>query len=461
MASRTEVEEIQAGRTLAAEVGPMARLAGPVVLAELGWMAMGLVDVAMVGRLGAEAIGAVGLGNHLFMGVTILGIGMLLGLDTVVSQAFGAKHPEVCHRALTHGSLLALLLAPPLMGAIWAGSHQLGGWGIDARVAARTIPYVDVVIWSVPPLLLGTASRRYLQGMNLVRPAMVSLLAANAVNLAGNWMLVYGHLGAPRLGVVGSGWATLLARWVMAAIVMGAALRRDRREATGRRPGSGRFDGALLGRLLALGGPAACQLGIEVGAFATASVLAGRLGAAALAAHEVALNVCSLAFMVPLGISSAGAVRVGQALGRGDPRAAGRAGWVALALGASFMAVSSSAFLLIPRAIFGTFTGEPAVLALGVPLLLIAAIFQLFDGVQVVAGGLLRGAGDTRTPMLANAVAYWVLGLPIAAGLAFWGDLGVIGLWIGLCTGLIVVSSLLLLAWARAVRELARDRPSA
>ncbi len=435
----------------------MLRLAGPVVLAELGWMVMGLVDVAMVGRLGPEAIGAVGLGNVLFMSGTILGIGMLLGLDTVVSQAFGAREPEVCHRAWTHGLALAVALSAPLMLAVGFGVRRLGACGVDPSVASRTIPYVDVVVWSVPLLLVGTAARRYLQGMNLVRPAMVSLLVANVVNLLGNWLLVYGHWGLPALGVVGSGWATLLARGVMAAILVVAAWRRDRQEAPPRAKGTRRFDGALLAKLLGLGGSAAAQLGIEVGAFATATVMAGRLGSSALAAHEVALNVCSLTFMVPLGISSAGAVRVGQALGRGDPEAAGRAGWTALAMGAVFMAGAALTFLLIPRLIFGGFTDDAQVLAIGVPLLLVAAAFQMFDGVQVVAGGILRGAGDTRTPMLANAVAYWIVGLPVAAYLAFRGDRGVVGLWIGLCLGLISVSSLLTWAWVRTVRRMARD----
>ncbi len=437
----------------AAEVGPTVRLAWPVVVAELGWMAMGLVDILMVGHLGAEAIGAVGLGNALFMGVTIGGIGLLFGLDTVVSQAFGAGRIDRCHRALVQGVYVALALSPPLMVAVRMGGGRLGGWGVDPGVARTAAPYLAAVSWSVPALLLHTACRRYLQALGATRPVMASLFAANAVNLAANWVLVYGHLGVRALGVEGSGWATTLARCGMALMLAGAVPRHDRGGATGLTRTPLGPDWALLRSLLALGGPAAGQLILEVGVFAAATVLAGRLGAVALAAHEVALNVCGLMFMVPLGISAAGAVRVGQAMGRGDPGGPARAGWAALGLGMAFTTGSALVLTLLPRAILGAFTGESAVIAIGVPLLGLAAMFQLFDGLQVVATGVLRGAGDTRTPMVVGLAAHWAIGLPIAVFLAFPAGRGLFGLWIGLSTGLIVAGLVLLAVWTRWARS--------
>jgi MATE family multidrug resistance protein len=272
------------------------------------------------------------------------------------------------------------------------------------------------------------------------------------VNAAANWVLVYGNLGVRPLGVAGSGWATVLARVCMAAIPVAAVLIHDRRCRTGLLQTPVRPDWGLLRDLLKLGWPAAGQLVLEIGVFGVATVLAGRLGAVALAAHEIALNVCGLTFMVPLGVSSAGAVRVGQALGRGDSRAASRAGGTALLLGVGFMAASALALLLVPRAIFGAFTGDDAVVTIGTPLLFVAAMFQLFDGLQVVTTGILRGAGDTRTAMAFNIVAHWGLGLPIAAGLAFGAGWGVVGLWLGLCVGLIVLGLALLVAWIAKVR---------
>jgi MATE family multidrug resistance protein len=243
----------------------------------------------------------------------------------------------------------------------------------------------------------------------------------------------------------------------MAAIAVAAVLIDDRRGASGRFRRSLRPDGPMLRELLSLGWPAAGQLVLEIGVFGVATLMAGRLGTVALAAHEIAMNICGLTFMVPLGVSSAGAVRVGHALGRGDPRAAGRAGAAALFLGVGFMAVSALAFLIVPRAILGAFTGDSAVLAVGTSLLLVAAWFQLFDGLQVVTTGILRGAGDTRTAMVFNIGAHWGLGLPIAAGLGFGADWGVVGIWIGLCAGLIVLGVALLAAWLVRVRALVSD----
>ena len=445
---------------MVAEIGPMLKLAGPVILAELGWMAMGLVDIIMVGRLGPAAIGAIGIGNVLFIGVVIVGVGLLLGLDTVVAQAFGAGQIDRCHRALVQGIYLALLLSPPLMGVIAFGGRWLGALGVDPTVVPMAMAFLDTVVWSVPPLLLHTACRRYLQAMNVVRPLMVALIVANVVNVAANWALVYGHLGFGPLGVVGSGWSTVLARVCMTAITAAAVLSHDRTHRTGLLRTSMAPDRGLVRELLRLGWPAASQLVLEIGVFGVATVLAGRLGSVALAAHEIALNVCGLIFMVPLGVSTAGAVRVGQAIGRGDRRAAGRAGGTALLLGVGFMTLSATALLLVPGAIFGTFTDDSAVLAVGTPLLFVAAMFQLFDGLQVVSTGILRGAGDTRTAMACNVVAHWGVGLPIGAGLAFGAGWGVVGLWLGLCTGLIVLGLTLLSIWIARVRaSLATAQP--
>jgi multidrug resistance protein, MATE family len=437
---------------LKTEVGPMLRLGGPVVLAELGWMAMGLVDLVMVGRLGAEAIGAVGIGNILYMAICIVGYGLLLGLDPVISQAFGAKRIELCHRALVQGIYLALALSPPLIAVILISAGRLRAWGVDSAVVPAAVAYLGVNAWSLPFLLLHTAFRRYLQGMNVVKPIAVSLIVANLVNVVGNWLLVYGHLGAPALGVVGSAWSTFLARGTMASILAAAVLLQDRKMRTGLLRTSLRPDWPLLRRLLVLGWPASGQLTLEIGVFAVATVLAGRLGVVALAAHEIVLNVCSLTFMVPLGVSAAGTVRVGQALGREDPAAAARAGWTALSLGASFMACSSLVLLLWPRAIFGTFTADAAVLSAGIPLLFLAALFQLFDGLQVISTGLLRGAGDTRTALVVNIAAHWGLGLPVAVLLAFAAGWGVVGLWAGLTTGLVTAGFALVVVWAFRVR---------
>lgn len=429
----------------------MLMLAAPVVMAELGWMAMGLVDTLMVGRLSPEAIGAVGVGNAVFMAVGVFAMGMLLGLDTLVSQAFGADRIEECHRWLLHGVVLCLLLVLPVTALLLLVSRGLDGWGLTPEVLVLTHPYLDVVTWSVLPLLLFFAFRRYLQGLGAVRPIMITLVAANLVNVAANWILVFGKFGAPALGVSGAAWATVLSRAVMAASLMGIIIHREH----GRRPGLFHtplaIDSRWLRRLAHLGWPAALQLTLEVGVFAAASALAGRFPPASLAAHQIALNLAGVTFMVPLGIGAAGAVRVGHAVGRRDGPAAARAGWTALLFGGCFMCTAAVLFLAVPRILIGAFTADPAVLETGAALLAVAAVFQLFDGLQGVGTGVLRGIGDTRTPMLWNFAAHWVLGLPLAYTLAFNMGLGVIGLWWGLSLGLTICGIALVIVWWRRV----------
>ena len=444
---------------LRSDLPPMLSLALPVVAAELGWMAMGVVDTMMVGRVGAEAIGAVSLGRALFFTVAIVGVGVLLGLDTLVSMSHGAGRVEDCHRSLIQGVYLAVALALPLTVLIRGAGLFLAGWGIDHEVLEAALPYVRAVSWSVLPLLLCTAFRRYLQGIDRVRPVMFAQLSANLVNIAGNWVLIFGKLGLPELGAEGAGWSTCISSCYMAIVMLGAIVLHDREEQGGLLRASMRVDPRRLGELLALGFPAAGQLILEVAVFGTATVLAGRLDPAWLAAHQIALITAGVTFMVPLGISSAGAVRVGQALGRRDAVGAARAGWTALLLGVGFMLAAAVVLLILPRSLVRLFTADADVVDAGAALLVVAAFFQLFDGMQVVATGVLRGAGDTRTPFLWNLVGHWLLGLPIGYYLCFRRGLGAVGLWIGLLIGLGVIGVGLVLVWVRKTRRLDRGLP--
>jgi multidrug resistance protein, MATE family len=438
----------------------MFALALPVVIAELGWMTMGMVDTLMVGRLGPEAIGAVGLGSALFIAIGIFAMGMLLGLDTLVSQSFGAGRLDECHRWLIHGVALSVLLTIPTTLLLFWVSANLDRWGMNPDVLRLMRPYLDAIAWSTLPLLVYFALRRYLQGLGVVRPIMVTLIVANLMNLAGNWLLVYGNLGAPALGVAGSAWATVLARIAMAASLFVVILRRERHQRPRLRDTPLSIEAARLRRLVALGAPAAGQLTLEVGVFAMASALAGRMLPASLAAHQIALNLAGFTYMVPLGVASAGAVRVGQAIGRRDAVAAARAGWTALLFGVVFMGVAAVAFIAIPGPLIGAFTTDARVLEIGIALLAVAAVFQLFDGLQAVGTGVLRGLGETRMPMLWNLAGHWFIGLPIAYLLAFRFDFGVIGLWWGLSSGLIICGVALLVVWWRRIHSVQLPVPS-
>lgn len=436
---------------MADEVRPMLELAMPLVMAELGWMTMGIVDTMMVGRLSdsARAIGAVSLASILYIAVAIFGTGLMLGLDTLVSHSYGAGDVEDCHRSLVNGVYLSITITPVLMGIVRVIEPVLHAVKIDPSVLDQTIPYLRALNWGTLPLLLYFVFRRYLQGMSLAKPVMFALVSANLVNLAGNWILIWGHWGFPAMGTVGSGWSTCVARIYMMGVLLVYSVYYDHRHQTGLREARRIPDFFRIWQLVQLGFPAATQFGMEVGVFAIATTLIGKLGAVPLASHQIALNTVSLTYMVPLGISSAAAVRVGQALGRGDPHGASRAGWTAMALGAGFMACMGILLMAVPRIIVRIYTPDAVVIEAATGLLFVGAFFQLFDGLQTVATGALRGAGDTRTPMICHLVFYWFLGLPLGAFLCFRMEWGAKGLWAGLCAALILIGTVLLYFWHR------------
>lgn len=435
----------------------MLSLATPVVVAEIGWVTMGIVDTLMVGRLGASAIAAVGLAGMLFFGVTVFAMGLLLGLDPLVAQAFGARRLDQCHRWLVDGLWLSLLVGAPSIGVVLAMDLSLGRWGFPPDVLALTRPYLGVLAWSLAPLMLYAAFRRYLQAMAIVRPVTLALIAANVVNAAGNWMLIFGHLGAPAMGARGSAYSTLAARVFMAAALLAVIVRHEARMSPRLRDTPMGLDMGRVRTLFALGFPAAGQTVLEVGVFAAATALAGRVSAAGLAAHQIALNMAALTFMVPYGLASAAAVRVGHAVGRRDRAGAFGAGWTAILLGAVFMSAAAIVFLAAPRFLIRLFTSDATVVDIGVGLLFVAAIFQLFDGLQGVTTGALRGIGDTRTPMYWNLGGHWLVGLPLGYLLCFRLGRGVIGLWWGLSVGLMICGVALLAVWTGKGTELAVD----
>ncbi len=425
------------------EARPTLQLAIPLVLAELGWMSMAIVDTMMVGRLpnSAVAMGAVSLGSAIFIVLALFGEGLLLGLDTLVAQAF-------------NGVYLSIALTPILSAPIYFMPQFLRAIHVDSALMFETIPYTKALTWGLFPLLLYFAVRRCLQAMNMVRPVAFALVTANIVNAVGNWILIYGKWGAPAMGTVGSGWSTAIARVYMAAVLIGYLFWYDRKHRTELLKTPVDIDLGRIKQLIALGFPAALQFTLETGVFATVTTLIAKLGPVPLATHQIALNTVAFTYMVPLGISSAAAVRVGQALGRRDPHGAGAAGGTAIIIGAGFMTLASVVLLVVPRWIARIYTTDELIIGSTGALLAAGAAFQLFDGIQSVATGALRGAGDTRTPMLCHFTAYWIIGLPLGAWLCFRRGLGALGLWVGLSLALILIGIVLLVVWRKKVRKL-------
>jgi MATE family multidrug resistance protein len=428
----------------------MLRIAIPLAFAELGWMAMAVEDTVMVGRMpdSAVAIGACSMGSAVFYSFAIFGLGLMSGLDTLVSHAFGAGDKRRAHRALAAGFILAACVTPLLMAGIMAGLPLLKLIGVQPAIREGAAGFTTRLVWSLPLLLIYTTLRRFLQGIHYVAPVTFALISSNLVNVFGNWLLIFGHWGLPALGIEGSALSTVIARIYLALVLFIAVRRRDPEAFTAFKGASG-----YVPTLLRLGLPAALTIGFEVGVFNAVTALVGTLDPVSLAAHTIALSAASVTYMVPLGISSAAAVSVGRALGAGDRAAARRAGWTAIGLAGVYEIGSALAFVILPGTIARTYTTDPAVIAFAITLLAIAAVFQLFDGLQTVATGALRGLGNTRTPMVWNLVGYWLIGLPLGCWLCFSLKWGATGLWDGLCLALILIGAGLVGVWHKATKR--------
>lgn len=424
-----------------AEVVELLRLAVPTVAVQVGWMSMGVVDTIVVGHVSADAMAAVALGNLLFLAISIFGMGVLTGLDPVISQAVGARDEPAVGRGVQRGVILTLGLTVLSTLAIVPVRPLLDALRQPPEIVPTVVGYMKVAAGGFLPFYATILVRVFLQATGRVAPMVWATVAANLLNLVLNWVLVFGHLGSPALGAIGSSWATTLSRWVLALFMVAFAWRQLRPRLSPLLPDV--FGVRPLMRVLALGAPIGIQYELELGIFSVVGLMMGRLGAIPMAANQVALNLASITFMVPLGVSIAASVLVGQAIGRGDMPEARRAALASLACGMGFMALSAVVMLLVPGSLARVYTTDAAVAALGASLIPIAGVFQVFDGMQVVSIGVLRGTGDTRTPMIVNVLGYWVIALPLSAWLGLHTAAGPQGMWWGLVVGLVVVAIVL------------------
>jgi MATE family multidrug resistance protein len=434
----------------------MFELALPVIISYLGIMTMGLVDLICVGRVSPAALGAVGVGTSIFSWFMIFGMGLLTGLDYLVAHAYGAGKKHDAHLSWAQGFWVSWILGVPMTLVLLYVSHHLEWFGINPEVIAPSRDYLFILSLSLVPVYLFASSRQFLQAQGIARPAAVILVLSNVLNAVANWVLVLGKAGFPALGATGSAYATLIARIFMVAAMFGVHFLYDRRKDHLFTQYGIPFDRDSMKKLLKLGTPSALQMTFEVGGFAFSTTLAARLASEALAAHQIVLNIASMTFMVPLGISSATAVLVGREMGRGDANAAAKVGWKGLAMGVGFMAVSSLCLLLFSTRLIEFYTTNPSVHAMAANILLIAALFQLSDGAQVVASGALRGLADTKTSMIANLLGHWGIGIPIGIALCFSYGRGLTGLWTGLALGLTAVAACLVWRWTHLCRKTAQ-----
>ena len=349
-------------------------------------------------------------------------MGVLFALDPIVAQALGARDELAVRRGLQRGLVLALVISVPIALVLLTVRPVLELVGQPPEVIPDAAGYVHRNALSVWAFYVFVVLRQTLQAHHRVLPIGITVVVANLVNVALNYVWIFGHFGFPAMGVIGSAWATTVSRWLMAAMLLALGWRTLKPYLTQVAPNL--LDLRPLVRMVKLGLPIGAQMMLEGGAFNVVALLMGWLGVAQVAAHQIALNLASLTFMVPLGVSSAAAVIVGHAVGRGDPAGVRRSTVASLVVGAGFMLCTGALFVAAPEPLAGLYTRDAMVLALAALLLPIAGVFQVFDGLQVVAIGLLRGLGDTRMPMIVNIIGFWCIGMPVSLWLGFGLDYG-------------------------------------
>ncbi len=433
-------------RAFGTEMATLVKEGFPLAVTFAGGTLLGVVDTAMVGRLGAPELAGVALGNAVYFTVSVAAMGIVFGMDPIVSQALGAGEGARARAALRAGFRLGLALCAPVIAIIAMAPLFFGLFGIEPETAKHAAHFLWGRAPGAIPFILVMALRSYLQGRTYTRPLVVGVIAANVMNFLGNGLFIFGDralteiglpaIGLPALGVLGSGLASSLSSMAQLAVIFTAFRKLA--------PAEGGGDLDVPWRLLTkVGIPIGLTLLAEVGAFSLAGVLAARIGPAAAAGHQVAITLASLTFTAAMGIANATSVRVGRAVGRGDSGAARISGVAGFTVSTLYMSATAVMFLLFPAQLAGSMSDRPEVLASAIPLLYVAAAFQLFDGAQVVGAGALRGIGETKFIQNANILGYYAIGLPISLLLAFGLGMNERGRWWGLCVGLAFVAAAL------------------
>ncbi len=429
------------------ELRELFRLAAPLAAAQAGTQMMGLVDVAVLGRLGARELAGAGMANAVFFAVSVFGMGMMLGVDPLVAQAVGAGERARARHVLWQGIWLSLIVSGALTVLLLAGTAALPLIGAAPEVEGHARSFLLVRTASLLPFLMFFVIRAYLQAHHVTRPMIVAMVVANILNFVLDLAFVFGFGPIPAMGVPGAALATVVCTIAEVVIVVAAVRKMTVPAHVDHRP-----ERAAIRQAVRVGFPIALHMGAEVGVFALVALLAGRLGALQLAAHQLVIGLASFSFTAAVGVAAAGSVRVGNAIGARDSATTRVAGHAAFVCGLVVMGVAAAAFALIPGALARIFTHEPEVIAVAIPLLMVAAVFQLSDGIQAVGAGVLRGAADTKYTFYANMVGHWLIGFPIALWLGFSRGMGVVGLWWGLCVGLTVVAVLLFVRFEKLSR---------
>ncbi|THB78210.1 MAG: MATE family efflux transporter [Desulfobacteraceae bacterium] len=429
-------------------------LSVPIVVGQLGQLMMSVTDSVMVGRVGTDALAAAALGNAVFMLIMIVGIGLSMAVTPLTAIAYGAGRHDECGIVLRQGLLVNTAAGIVFCLFTLFVSRFLHLMNQPLQIVGPATVYLRVLGCSMLPIMLFQNYRQFSEGVSILKPAMYINLLANIVNILANWIFIYGNLGMPALGLTGAGIATFSSRSFMAVCMILAVTRSSQMKPFDPSFRFRRIDFDMMARLLKVGLPMGIQYFFEVSAFAGASIIIGWMGAKELAAHQIALNLASISFMVVLGIAAAGTIRVGNAVGKQDVGAVRRAGFTASILCALFMACAAVIFISLKRYLPTLYVSDPEVIAITASLLIIVAVFQVSDGVQAAGLGILRGMTDMKIPTLITLAAYWVIGLPSGYLMAFKLKLGVYGVWYGLLLSLTASAVLMMMRFNSKSRDL-------
>ncbi len=432
------------------------RIAAPVMIGQLGHIMVSVADSIMVGQLGTIPLAAVALGNSIFGMFMVFGLGMSFGVTPLVAKADGQNREHLPGVLLRHAFWVNLVVGFVIFAVLAAATPLLFYLDQDAGVAEMASPYLVIVSASVIPLLVFMTFKQFAEGLADTRMAMVISVACNLINVGLNYVLIYGLFGLPAMGLNGAGWATLIARIIMAAIMWYYVVRAKRFKRFGLKVGLVSFRQKITRRLLQIGIPSGLQFTFEVGAFSLAAVFAGMLSATALAAHQIAISIASVSYMAVTGLGAAATVRIGNQAGKGDANALQTAARTLFSMAVVWMVFSGLLIYFGRGALASFYSDDVAVLALAGQMLIVVVIFQLSDGLQAVGLGALRGFTDVKIPTLISFSAYWILTLPLAYGLSQYTAFGALGIWYALAFGLTLSAVLLLWRFKRLVAAFSR-----
>ena len=429
-------------------------LAYPVIIGQLGFIMMGVVDSVMVGNLGAVPLAGASLGNSLFILIFIIGMGVSMSVTPLIAILVGAKRFSECGIYFRQSLLVNLVLGLILMSIVFVSSDFLEYLNQPPAVVEQASSYTKIIALSIMPAMLFHTYKQFIEGFSMMKPAMIIAIVANIVNGFTNWVFIYGNLGMPALGLNGAGWATFSSRVFMAFVIMLYVMNKEYFKQYDINFHFKKVNFPVVKKILLVGLPSGFQYFFEVGAFAFAVIMIGWLGTNPLAAHQIAINLASITFMAVLGISAAGGIRVGNEVGKKDIFEVRRAGFTAIIMGASIMFICGIIFITFNKFLPTLYIDDAAVVKIASSLLIIAAIFQVSDGTQGVGIGVLRGLMDVKIPTLITFVAYWVIALPIGYVLGFIFNFGVQGVWVGLLLGLTASATMLTIRFNIKSRQL-------